>query len=72
RLSFRLVEVEPDMVDLTNHGYGSLVSKSSYGNKLTEHILDNAVIFDSSVGIDINNDSSENLRAVKKLFGGRL
>uniref|UniRef100_A0AAU6MXI4 DUF7192 domain-containing protein n=1 Tax=Staphylococcus phage 184DA TaxID=3110532 RepID=A0AAU6MXI4_9CAUD len=72
RIAFRVLEVEPDMVDLTNNGYGRVVSKSSYDTKLEEHILDNAVIFDSSVDIDINNDSSENLRAVKKLFGGRL
>ncbi|WBF81160.1 hypothetical protein FMLHJGGC_00107 [Staphylococcus phage BSwM-KMM1] len=72
RISFRVLEVEPDMTDLTQGGYGSVTGKDSYENKLKEHLLDNAVIFDSSTGININNDSSENLREVKKLFGGRL
>ena len=72
RISFRVLEVESDMTDLTHDGYGSVVGKGSYENELKENLLDNAVIFDSSTGININNDSSENLRAVKKLFGGRL
>src|SRR5699024_6738214 len=72
RVSFRVLEVESDMTDLTHDGYGSVTGKASYENELKEHLLDNAVIFDSSTGIDINNDSSENLRVVKKLFGGRL
>ena len=72
RISFRILEVESNMTDLTHDGYGSVTGKDSYENELKENLLDNAVIFDSSTGININNDSSENLRAVKKLFGGRL
>ncbi len=60
------------MTDLTHDGYGRVTEKDSYENKLKENLLDNAVIFDSSTGIDINKESSENLKAVKKLFGGRL
>lgn len=72
RISFRVSEVEEELNDCTNEGYGSATEADDYRDYVSKHTLDNAVIFDSGVRIDINKDSKENLAEIKKLFGGKL
>ena len=72
RISFRISEVEHDLLDITHNGYGRATNREKIREEVDNYILSNAVIYDDSVDININASNEHNLKEIKKLFKGKL